>query len=113
MWPGHAGLCKPWDEFWAFILRTGKALYGILSKDFKHSFLVFRSSWPLVGRVVWSGVNVNVAGSADQGCVGSDSASLVAMGMGEEWADSRHTLAWGAGDERWEVMYDSQDSFSR
>lgn len=56
---------------------------------------------------------MNVAGSADQGCVGSDSASLVAMEMGEEWADSRHTLAWGAGGERLEDIFDSQDSFSR
>lgn len=96
-----------------FDLRIGEGLYGILSKDFKHSFLVFRSSWPLVGRVFWSGVNVNVAGSADQGCVGGDSASLVAMEMGEGWADSRHTLAWGAGGKRLEDIYDSQDSFSR
>ena len=40
-------------------------LCGISSRDLKNSFLVFRSSWPLVRRVIWSGVNV--ARLADQG----------------------------------------------
>lgn len=71
---------------------------------------MFRSSWPLVGRVIWSGVNVaRLAGRL--GRIGSGSASLVELGMGKGWADSRHT---GLGiEKRLEVIHDSQDGFNR
>lgn len=41
---------------------------------------------------------LNAAGSADQEPVGSGSALLVALEIGEEWVDLRHTLA-----EEWVV----------
>lgn len=51
--PGHAGLCKLWDEFWALASGQEEA-FGIFKQGIK-KFYVFRSSWPIVGRVVWNG----------------------------------------------------------
>lgn len=42
--------------------------FGLQPKDRKRlcGILVFSSSWPLVGRVVWNGLSVNMARAANK-----------------------------------------------
>lgn len=86
-----------------FSLRTGRGLCGIFKQGIK-KFLVSRSSWPLVGRVVRNGGECEWGRISRSRSVGSASASLVTVEMGEEWAVLRYTLAWGEGDESSEVI---------
>lgn len=59
-----------------FSLRTGRGLCGIFKQGIK-KFLVSRSSWPLVGRVVRNGGECEWGRISRSRSVGSASASLV------------------------------------
>lgn len=84
-----------------FSLRTGRGLCGIFKQGIK-KFLVSRSSWPLVGRVVRNRGECEWGRVSRSRSVGS--ALLVTVEMGEEWAVLRYTLAWGEGHESSEVI---------